>query len=306
MSRGPPGYWSHVPIPTRSGTAVTNPTSRVLFLFVDGLGVTAERRSPLHTCALPTLGELTHGFSGDAFTRRGVAYRVLDATLGVDGLPQSATGQATLLTGVNAAQHLGRHQGPHPGATLQALLRERSLHADCVAHGRSVVHANGYKPEYLARVLGSRRNMLSAFAYAAHHIGLPLLPLDDPRAHWPGYWSNPVAAAQAMASTALAHDLTVLEYWALDYAGHREPTNVSVRLGELDVFVGAFLAAAPDVTLVLTSDHGNAEEPWHGRHSRNPVPLVVCGPAAASVPDMTSLVDVAGWMREVVLSPASS
>lgn len=287
---------------SRLPTAVTNPTSRVLFLFVDGLGVSAERRSPLHTCALPALGDLTHGFAAEAFTRRGVAYRVLDATLGVDGLPQSATGQATLLTGINAAQHLGRHQGPHPGATLQTLLREHSLHAVCAADGRRVVHANGYKPEYLARVLGSRRNMLSAFAYAAQGIGLPLLPLDDPRAHWPGYWSDAAAAARAMASTAQSHDLTVLEYWALDFAGHREPTNVSVRLGELDVFVGAFLAAAPDVTLVLTSDHGNAEEPWHGRHSRNPVPFLVCGPGSDTVPDMTSLVDVAGWMREMVVS----
>lgn len=275
--------------------------ARVLFLFVDGLGITAERRSPLHTCALPALGDLTHGFASEAFTRRGVAYRVLDATLGVDGLPQSATGQTALLTGVNAAQHLGRHQGPHPGTTLQALLREQSLHAVCAAEGRSVLHANGYRPEYLARVLGSRRNMLSAFAYAAQGIGLPLLPLDDPRAHWPGYWPDAATAGRAMADTARAHDLTVLEYWALDFAGHREPTNVSVRLGELDVFVGSFLAAAPDVTLVLTSDHGNAEEPWHGRHSRNPVPFVVCGPDAQSVPEMTSLVDVAGWMRGVVV-----
>ena len=287
--------------PSRLTTAVTNPTSRVLFLFVDGLGLSAERRSPLHTCALPALGDLTHGFAAEPFTRRGVAYRVLDATLGVDGLPQSATGQATLLTGVNAAQLLGRHQGPHPGTTIQTLLREQSLHAVCAAHGRAVLHANGYKPEYLARVLGSRRNMLSAFAFAAQGIGLPLLPLDDPRAHWPGYWSDAAGAARALATTAQGHDLTVLEYWALDFAGHREPTNVSVRLGELDVFVGAFLAAAPDVTLVLTSDHGNAEEPCHGRHSRNPVPFLVCGPGAATVPDMTSLVDVAGWMRELVV-----
>lgn len=279
---------------------MTNPNAHVLFLFVDGLGLSADPRSPLRTCALPTLSDLTHGFDVEPRDGRMRAYRVLDATLGLDGLPQSATGQASLLTGINAAAHLGRHQGPHPGAVLQALLREQSLYAWSAARGLSVTHANGYRPEYLARVLGSRRNMLSAFAFSARSIGLPLLGLDEPGAHWPGYWSDARKAAMAMVDTVRQHNLTVLEYWALDYAGHREPTNVSVRLGELDVFVGTFLRAAPDVTLVLTSDHGNAEEPWHWRHSRNPVPFIACGPGAESVPGMTSLVDVAGLLQSLL------
>ncbi|MGE3957680.1 MAG: metalloenzyme [Vicinamibacterales bacterium] len=271
---------------------------RVAFLFVDGLGLSDAPESPLHAEPLPTLRALTGDFGRAAFDREGLAYRALDATLDVEGLPQSATGQTTLLTGVNAARELGRHQGPHPGPRLRALLAEQSLHVWAAACGLSVHHANGYRAEYLLRVGASRRNMLSAFAIAARAAGCPLLDLAHPEAHWPAYWSDARAAGQALAVTSEAHHLTVLEHWALDYAGHRERETIALRLRELDAFVSGFLAAGTTTTLVLTSDHGNAEEPWHHQHSRNPVPLIVCGPAAASVPaTLDSLTGVTPWLR---------
>lgn len=277
--------------------------ARVTFLFVDGLGVSAAAESPLRTERLDTLRALTGDFAPEAFDAPGVAYRVLDATLGVDGLPQSATGQTTLLTGVNAAAVLERHQGPHPGPRLRALLEAQSVHVWAASRGLSVFHANGYRAEYLARVLGSRRNMLSAFAIAARAAGCELLDLADARAHWPGYWKSPAEAGQALAEASRHHDLTVLEYWALDYAGHRERDTIVERLRELDAFVAGYLAGARGTTLVMTSDHGNAEEPWHHQHSRNPVPMVVAGPAAAGVPQaLASLADVAPWLRETLAS----
>ncbi|MFN8063694.1 MAG: hypothetical protein U0P82_02760 [Vicinamibacterales bacterium] len=251
--------------------------SRVTLLFVDGLGLSDDARSPLRTVSLPTLARLTNGFALEPFSGDGVEYRLLDATLAVDGLPQSATGQTSLLTGVNAAEVLGRHQGPHPGARLQALLTEGSIHVWAARRGLSVYHANGYRREYLERIAGSRRNMRSAFAFAARAAGLELLELDDPRAHRPAYWPDPEAAGRRLAREAEVHHLTVLEYWALDWAGHREPETVPARLTELDRFVRGYLDAETDTSLMMVADHGNAEEPWHGRHTRNPVPLIVAG-----------------------------
>lgn len=277
--------------------------ARITFLFVDGLGLTASAQSPLHTEPIGTLRALTNGFSSTPFDSPGLAYRVLDATLGVDGLPQSATGQTTLLTGVNASEHLGRHQGPHPGPGLRALLGEESVHVWAARQGLSVFHANGYRQEYLTRVGASRRNMLSAFAIAARAAGGELLNLADPRAHWPGYWSQPHEAGGMLARASGQHHFTVLEYWALDYAGHRERETIAERLRELDAFVAGYLAAATDTTLVITSDHGNAEESWHHQHSRNPVPLIVAGPAASTVPlELGSLTGVAPWLRSVLAS----
>lgn len=272
--------------------------ARIAFLFVDGLGISGDDRSVLRTTPLPTLAALTNGFAPVPHDSGAIAYRVLDATLGVDGLPQSATGQTTLLTGVNAALVLGRHQGPHPGSQLQALLADQSLQVWARSRRLRLFHANGYRAEYLQRIAGARRNMLSAFGFAARAAGESLLDLDDPRAHRPGYWIDAAEAGRAFAAAADAHDLSVLEYWALDYSGHRDRAAVPVRLAELDSFVGAFVGAASASTLVITSDHGNAEEPWHERHTRNLVPFIAHGPAAHGVPSsMSSIEDVAGWIR---------
>ena len=272
----------------------------IAFLFVDGLGVSDDPRSPLRTTPLPALSELTGDFAPVAHDEPGTAYRVLDATLDVDGLPQSATGQTTLLTGVNGAQVLGRHQGPHPGSRMQALLTEESLPVWATRRGLRFLHANGYRPEYLERVRGSRRNMMSAFAFAARAAGQALLLSTDPGAHRPGYWPDPQAAGAAFAATAEQHHLTVLEYFMLDFAGHREPERVPAALAELDAFVSGYRRATPRSTLVICSDHGNAEEPWHTKHTRNPVPFIACGPAAHTVPAMTSIADLSGWLRVVL------
>lgn len=272
----------------------------IAFLFVDGLGVSDDPRSPLRTTPLPALSALTNHFGAAPHNQPGAAYRVLDATLDVDGLPQSATGQTTLLTGVNGAQVLGRHQGPHPGSRMQALLTQESLPVWAVRRGLRVLHANGYRADYLERVIGARRNMMSAFAFAARAAGQSLLLSTDPRAHRPGLWPDPQAAGAALAATSEQHHLTVLEYFMLDYAGHRDRDRVADRLVELDAFVSGYRQAAPGSTLVICSDHGNAEEPWHTRHTRNPVPFIACGPDAHTVPDMRSIADLSGWIRALL------
>jgi len=196
------------------------------FLFVDGLGLSSDPRSPLKRLDLPTLGALTGGFSRVPLSRPSLAYRVLDARLGVEGLPQSATGQTALLTGKNASQLLGHHQGPHPLSKLQALLQRESLQFWATRRGLGVLHANGYRPEYLEKVQGSRRNLLSAFAFAARAAGLELLPMDHPRAVLPAFWPQPEAAGERFAQIAQHYDLTFLESWALDYWGHRLPMRL--------------------------------------------------------------------------------
>ncbi|MDQ2998229.1 MAG: aminotransferase class I/II-fold pyridoxal phosphate-dependent enzyme, partial [Chloroflexota bacterium] len=62
-------------------------------------------------------------------------FKAIDATLGVDGLPQSGTGQTALLAGFNAAALHGRHQPHVPPVALRALLAERfrSRGLDCEA-----------------------------------------------------------------------------------------------------------------------------------------------------------------------------
>ena len=108
---------------------------RLVMVFVDGVGLApAGRGNPLTAAATPTLRRLLGGpltaerAAGGASsaaagaTEAGgtVALAALDASLEVEGLPQSATGQTTLFTGVNAAAAVGRHVSAFPGPRLRA------------------------------------------------------------------------------------------------------------------------------------------------------------------------------------------
>ena len=77
-----------------------------------GLGL-EEQSNPFFNVKTPFLTSL---FEGKSLTREasgkdyaGATLLALDAVLGVKGRPQSATGQTSLFTGVNAAAVLGRH-----------------------------------------------------------------------------------------------------------------------------------------------------------------------------------------------------
>ena len=78
-----------------------------LFLFLDGVGLGANSETnPFALAKTPFLesllgGKLTKELG--PLTSRELIFRHLDAKLGFPGLPQSATGQTTLLTGRNGA-----------------------------------------------------------------------------------------------------------------------------------------------------------------------------------------------------------
>ena len=252
-------------------------TEGVLFLFVDGLGL-GEALEDL----FPLLLSLNP--------------HPLDATLGVEGLPQSGTGQTALLTGVNAARLLGHHQGPFPSPRLRPLLKA-SLYAWAKEEGLALLHANAYRPEYLEKAVRGRRLFLSAFAQSARLAGLPLLPLDHPLALPPGFWEDPYGVGARAAALTRRFDLVILEYWALDLLAHRDPERLPERFRELTLFLRGFLDEGGE--LLLTSDHGNAEEPWHPRHTLNPVPLVYTGEAPLPPLDLTGVLP---WTQRILTS----
>lgn len=104
--------------------------------------------------------------------------RPLDATLGVPGLPQSATGQTALLTGVNAPAALGRHVAAFPGPRLAAILADSSVLRRVEEQGGRAVFANALTPGYFAEVeRGARRH--SATTLAALAARQAVLGLED-------------------------------------------------------------------------------------------------------------------------------
>lgn len=164
---------------TLSGPAATDPVRRVLVVFLDGVGLGEDDPAvnPLVAADLPVLRRLLEGrapvavsapWSGAAATLVG-----LDACLDVEGLPQSGTGQAALLTGADAPRLFGRHFGPWTPTALRPLVEQQSFLALALGRGRSVAFANAY-PEELLDAAPARRSGTQAQG--------PLRPEDVPEA----------------------------------------------------------------------------------------------------------------------------
>ena len=87
---------------------------RILFIFIDGFGIGEENaeKNPVYAARTPSLDRL--------FTEGMVM--PTDTCLGVPGLPQSATGQTTIFTGVNAPEAVGRHINAQPTKPLRDII----------------------------------------------------------------------------------------------------------------------------------------------------------------------------------------
>jgi hypothetical protein len=295
------------------GVAISGP---LLLLFWDGVGLAPSGSlNPWSTARTPALAGLLGGpLTSERGERSTAGLTALDATLGVPGLPQSATGQTALFTGVNAPVEMGRHVAAFPGPRLRAILEERSVFRALAAAGRRVTFANPFPRSYWGALeRGERR--ASATTCAVRAAGVRFRDLDDLAAGRAVTWDitgeslgalgvERVAAETAghrLATIAADHDLTLHESFLADLAGHRrmgiEPVESIERL---DAFLGGVLAGrSRDLTVLVTSDHGNSEEGGHRRHTRNPVPLLAVGPLAPAFADAASLLDVAPIIRSL-------
>ena len=102
----------------------------------------------------------------------------LDACLGVPGTPQSATGQATLLTGRNVPGEIGYHYGPKPNPAVAAYLRSQTDASDNLFQslqnaGKRSALLNAYPETYFAAIASGRR-LYSAIPLAVVSAGLAL------------------------------------------------------------------------------------------------------------------------------------
>ncbi len=287
-------------------------TDAVLFIFLDGVGLgPADGNNPLAVAPMPYLREWLGGplVAGIAVDRPGLLLRPLDATLGVPGPPQSATGQTALFTGVNAAAALGEHLSGYPNPPLQAIIAEQSILKRVTEAGRRATFANAYGPSYFERVArGTARHSATTLCVLA--AGLPFRTVEDMTRGEAVYWDitnhlfkrvhgtdiptvSPVEAGRRLAALSAHHELTLYESFLPDVMAHRgTPAEVQAALAVLDEFLGSVLVHRPaHVTLVLSSDHGHLEAPGSG-HTVNPVPLLVVGPGAAHFRPAQAITDV--------------
>lgn len=214
--------------------------------------------------------------------------------MGVPGLPQSATGQTALLTGLNAAEQLGSHVQGFPGPELTVLIREHNLYDRLQARGYRATFANAYYLESMPDLLARRRPSVTTVAAlkafgtvrdgAAMRAGRAVYHDLTRQALLERGYEGPVIApeeaARHLLGIAREHDFTLFEYFESDLAGHRgtlEDARAVAR--KLDRFA-AELERGLDPErelLVVTSDHGNMEDMSSRQHTANPVPFIALG-----------------------------
>lgn len=232
------------------------------------------------------------GFADDRVSLLG-----LDAVLGVSGLPQSATGQASIFTGENAPRLLGSHLNGFPNTALREMLAEKGMFKQLRERGYRCNFANAYRPPFFDLLRqglpGSRYSCSTLIAY---YGGLPFHSLEHLREGKAIYMDidnsllqhmdkpvgqiTPEESGRRLVNICGHYDFILFEYFLSDLAGHTADFGEARQVVEtLDRFLGA-VAGGLDLTktlLIITSDHGNLEDLGHKEHTVNPVPALLVG-----------------------------
>jgi len=291
-----------------------------------GLGENDPETNPLARAKMPNLSRLLDGrsllkesapFVGERATLLGI-----DPNVGVDGLPQSATGQAMLLTGVNVSAEIGGHYGPKPNPAVAAHLKNGTLFSSFADEGKKAALLNAYPPGYF-KGIDSGKRIYSSIPMAVTNAGLKLFTQDDLSegralsADFTGEgWRTflgfpdtvvmkPHQAGRKLVSLAMQYDFSLFEYWASDYAGHKQQMdNAVAQMESFDSILGGVMEEMGDELLVLvTSDHGNMENMSTRRHTDVMVPALVIGEKAVRekfTGGMAEITDVAPAILRLV------
>lgn len=290
-----------------------------IIVLIDGVGLAPATATNLVATGMP---QLAHAL-GQPLTdqlwieQADLLAKSIDATLGLPGLPQSGSGHTAIWGGFNAALSNGRHQPSYPTIAMRERLREYSLLKAARALGLRVAWANAYLPGYMDAV-EQRRIKHTAGTWAALQADLPLRGVADAQAGTALTWDvtqhmartragaalltaiTPATAAERLSALARTHDLVAFETYLPDLAAH---SRLGISLAHALTIVDAFAAhlieqrASAD-TVIFTSDHGNSENSASTTHTRNPVPLIVAGPAAAHFQQVQSIDQIAPIVLE--------
>jgi hypothetical protein len=292
---------------------IAPPSKRFLLFFIDGLGLGEEDPAfnPLATGQFPSLTLTTRRTPSSEVGPPGLCGG-LDASLGVKGLPQSATGQTAILTGVNAPEVMGHHMSGFPGPTLRRVLMEHSILRRLAEAGLTADFLNAFGPRFFERPQAKRR--MSATTLATLAANRPFGTWEDLEAgravvHDLTHWRmkehgfdlpprTPEEAGRIIAREAAQRSFSLFEYFETDRAGHAQDRAQALRcLEDLDRALRTVLRASDlsATTVAVVSDHGNLEDERVTTHTLNPAFFAAWGAGAAG-PMPQRLTDVVPFL----------
>lgn len=285
---------------------------RLLFIFMDGVGLGRDdpQVNPFVRARLPNLDHLLEGRkivangyrnntemgSRELHTSR-LSMLPLDARLGINGVPQSASGQASLLTGKNIPVMLGVHDGPKPSVKIKQILKQGTIFSSLKDQNHATALINAYPERYFASIESGHR-LPGVIAQAALYAGMHLKTTEDLyrgeaisvdlTGHgWREQLSlpetpilDPPQAGERLKLLAAQNELSFFEFWLTDVMGHHQEMDAACSLLEVfDTALGALLNQWDDDEglILITSDHGNIEDLSTRHHTLNDVPLLLIG-----------------------------
>lgn len=270
---------------------------RILFILLDGFGIGSDdpKVNPIVAAYTPTFDQLLKGKNSITIPT--------DATQGTEGIPQSATGQAALLTGVQAARIVGRHVSGFPGPILYKIIAEKNILKQMRVRGKKATFANAYTDEYLKAVHeGKIKGSVSTVSVLTSELPFRLtnqIPHGD--AVYQDFTNRvlinkgydlallePEEAGKNLARIVKQNDFTLYEYFLTDVVGHSQDRELAISLiEELDRFIGQVLSDLDlfETLVILSSDHGNIEDLSVMLHTYNPVPTILVGRGKEKIAD---------------------
>lgn len=238
----------------------------------------------------------------------------VDACLGVEGLPQSGTGQTSIFCGVNAPKIIGQHFGPYPYSTLVPIIKEKNIFKHFLDKKQKAAFVNAY-PKIFFDYINSGKKRLSATTLMCQLNGMTLNKAADV---WRGTaltaeitnekWNqklgyslpiiSPETAAKRLLRISLKHAFTLYEYFLTDHIGHgRHGDEFEKILNDLDRFLYKIFDEMnyENSTLIICSDHGNLEDISIKMHTFNPALMITAGKNAKAISqqvnDLTQIKD---------------
>jgi 2,3-bisphosphoglycerate-independent phosphoglycerate mutase len=290
----------------------------VLLIFIDGLGI-GVNDPEINPCldldiqlfSIYYQNKNVFSVPGDGF-----CYPT-DTTLGIEGLPQSATGTATLLTGVNCAQELKRHVPGFPNNQLTEIIRKESILKKVNQKGLSSTFINAYRPLFF-KLKESTKWRLSTTTVANLAAGNSFYSLPDIQKHISIYhdytnkslidrgFTVPIfsdrEAAKILAAALEKFNLVVYEYFLTDRAGHTQDREKAIQaMVQIEKLILRLIDILDfrEKLLIAASDHGNIEDLSVKTHTRNYVGTYVWGNGSGKYgSEINDLTDIAKIILE--------
>lgn len=285
--------------------------SKLIFIFLDGVGIgLSANTNPFFVAGADYLCFHENGLA----LPDGTPIKAIDARLGVEGMPMSATGQTSLFTGINAPRIFNQHKDSYPDRLMRKIIKENNIFTQLKKNHLKAQFLNAYPecahlftPQH-ARILDDGEFQFSStFKFHSRNslsvttcmlLSSFTTPFDEndilrEKALYHDYSNqsllerglnlpvfSPEKAAEIMFKTSRDYDLLLYEFFQTDMYGHGFELGQCVELiHNLNRLVKRLISYLDKEknTLLITSDHGNLEDMLTPLHTLNPVPLITWG-----------------------------